>query len=238
MAAMASLPTVVRPALLALLLLAAGCSTLDVPRADNYAASGQKKVRAVHHWDVLADDVAARVANKISEWPAGEHPIYLGVPPAGSFNDGFRKLLIARLLERSVVLSTEPAAVQLHIETQLVQHEAAAHNRVDAPYTRLAAGVAVARDIAVHAQSAASGIAGGLVLGLALDAAQLHTDGAAAGGPTRTEVLVTTSLESGGRYLASTADVYYIDGADAALYRSAPAPAPLPALTTWQVVKP
>lgn len=114
MAAMRSLPTVVRPALLALLLLAAGCSTLDVPRADNYAASGQKKVRAVHHWDVLADDVAARVANKISEWPAGEHPIYL----------------------------------------------------------------------------------------------------------------------------ASTADVYYIDRADAALYRGAAAPAPMPALTTWQVVKP
>lgn len=238
MAAMHLLPTVARPALLGLLLLAVGCSTLDVPRADNYPASGQKKVRAVHHWDVLAGDVAARIADKISEWPAGEHLLYLSAPPAGSFNQGFRKLLMAHLLERGVALSTEPTAVQLHIETQVVQHEAAAHNSAGLPYTRLAAGVAVARDIAVHAQSAPSGIAAGLALGMALDAATLYTDGAAAGGPTRTEVLVTTSLESGGRYLASTADMYYIERAEAGLYRNAPPQAPLPALTTWQVVKP
>ena len=235
---MQSLTFIVRPAVLGLLVLSAGCSTLDVPRADNYPASGQKKVRAVHHWDVLADDVATRIAFKITEWPPGEHPIYLALPPQGAFNQGFRKLLIARLLEHGVVLSTEPVAVQLHLDSQIVQHEAAVHNRVDLPYTRLAAGVAVARDIAVHAQSAASGIGAGLVLGLALDAAQQHTQGTAAGGPTRTEVLVTTSLESGGRYLASTADMYYIDRADAMLYLSAPAPIPPTPLTTWQVVKP
>ena len=45
--------------------LLAGCGTLDVPRADNYPATGQKKARAVHHWDVLAGDVAARVAEKL-----------------------------------------------------------------------------------------------------------------------------------------------------------------------------
>ena len=51
------------PALSALLVAAAllaGCGTLDVPRADNYPATGQKKARAVHHWDVLAGDVAGR----------------------------------------------------------------------------------------------------------------------------------------------------------------------------------
>ena len=76
----------------ALVLLLAGCSSLDVPRADNYAATDQKKARAVHHWDVLADDVASRVAGKISAWPAGEYPIYVA-PSAGdtSFNNGFRK---------------------------------------------------------------------------------------------------------------------------------------------------
>lgn len=235
---MLSLTPVARLALLGLSLLAAGCSTLDVPRADNYQASGQKKVRAVHHWDVLAADVAARIADKISEWPAGEHPIYLSQSPAGSFHQGFRKLLMARLLERGVALSTEPAAVQLHIDTQVVQHDAAVQNSVGLPFTRLAAGVAVARDIAVHAQSAASGMAAGLVLGAALDAASFHTDGSAAGGPTRTELLVTSTLEGGGRFLASTADMYYIERAEADLYRSALSQAPLPALTTWQVVAP
>ena len=37
----------VHAAVLAATLLA-GCSNLDVPRADNYPATGQKKARAVH----------------------------------------------------------------------------------------------------------------------------------------------------------------------------------------------
>ena len=40
--------------------LLAGCGTLDVPRADNYPATGQKKARAVHHWDVLAWNCRSR----------------------------------------------------------------------------------------------------------------------------------------------------------------------------------
>ena len=77
----------------------------DVPRADSYPATGQKKARAVHHWDVLADDVAARVAGKIAAWPAGEHPIYVTVPDDSSFNQGFLKLLRVRLLDRGVALA-------------------------------------------------------------------------------------------------------------------------------------
>jgi hypothetical protein len=53
-----NLRTQARAALLAAAALLAGCGTLDVPRADNYPATGQKKARAVHHWDVLAGDVA------------------------------------------------------------------------------------------------------------------------------------------------------------------------------------
>ena len=84
--------------------LLGGCGTLDVPRADNYPATGQKKARAVHHWDVLAGDVAARVAEKIASWPAGEYPIHVTVADKSSFNAGFLKLLTVHLLNRGVVL--------------------------------------------------------------------------------------------------------------------------------------
>ena len=65
-------------------------------------------------------------------------------------------------------------------------------------------------------------------------------DGAAAGGPTRTEVLVTTSLEGGSRYLARTADVYYIAHHDALLYLDPPPPPPVPLvpMKTWRMVTP
>lgn len=225
--------------------LLGGCSSLDVPRADNYPVSDQKKARAVHHWDVLADDVASRVVGKISAWPAGEYPIYVA-PSAGdtSFNNGFRKLLITRLLDKGVTLSTQPTAVTMTFETQLVQHEARVNSMGPLPWTRLALGVGVARDWYLYHQSTGSMLAGVTALGLVTDLTQYAISGSAAGGPTRTEVLITTSLEGGDRYLARTADVYYIEQEDSVLYRTKapelppPAPPAPPPMKTWRVVAP
>ena len=234
-----------RITLMAAALLRAGCSSLDVPRADNYPATDQKKARAVHHWDVLADDVAGRIAGKISSWPAGEYPIYVAPSPGDtSFHNGFRKLLITRLLDRGVALSTQPTAVTLTFETQLVQHEARVGSVGPMPWTRLALGVGVARDWHLYHQSAGSMLGGIVALGAITDLTQYAISGPAAGGPTRTEVLVTTSLESTDRYLARTADVYYIERDDAGLYQAkAPEPPPPPpppptVVKTWRVVAP
>ena len=226
----------------AVALLLAGCSSLDVPRADNYPASDQKKARAVHHWDVLAGDVAQRIAGKIRAWPPGEYPIHVE-PPGGdtSFGNGFHKLLVTRLLDEGVPLSTQPAAVTLSVEAQLVRHDSHLVSTGPLPWTRLALGVGVARDWQLHRQSAMSMLAGVAALGAITDLTQYAINGPAAGGPTRTEVLITTSLESGGRYLARTADVYYIEHEDAGLYQpKAPPPAlppPIP-VKHWRVVAP
>ncbi len=133
-------------------LLLAGCGTLDVPRADNYPATGQKKARAVHHWDVLANDVAARVAEKIAAWPAGEHPIHLTVTDKSSFSQGFLKLLRVQLLNRGVTSATGPTEVELQIEAQLVQHlePLSASSPVPLHWTALGAGVGVWRDWREH----------------------------------------------------------------------------------------
>lgn len=232
-------------ALAGLLALLGGCTSLDVPRADNYPTTDQKKARAVHHWNVLADDVASRIEGKLAAWPKGEHPIYVAVNAGDtSFNTGFRKLLITRLLDRGVTLSTEPTDVTLTFETQVVQHQARVQNSAPMPWTRLALGVGVARDWYLFRQSARSMVGGVAALGVVTDVTQYMVDGPAAGGPTRTEVLITTSLESGDRYLASTADVYYIEQDDSELYKArlpAPPPPPPPAPTpikTWRVVTP
>lgn len=230
-------------ALLAATLLA-GCGTLDVPRADNYPATGQKKARAVHHWDVLAGDVAARVAGKIASWPAGEYPIHVSVADNSSFNAGFHKLLKVHLLNRGVAVSTVPTEVELEVQTQLVQHESGSPRGSPVPLagTMLGTGVGVWRDWAVHYPDRVllPGVATalGVGAGLALDMAHLYTQGAAAGGPTRTEVLVTTTLKSRDRYLAGSADLYYIEREDAVLYQPPPAPVPPVPLKQWKVVAP
>ena len=223
----------------------AGCSTLDVPRADNYPATGQKKVRALHHWDVLAQDVARRVAERIATWPQGEHPIYVEAAETADFDRGFIKLLRVHLLDRGVALSTVPTPVQLQVQTQVVQHlDDPALNPINPlPFTTLAVGVGAVYDWQTHYRNwtllpgAASGI--GLGLGLATDLARRHTQGDATGGPTRTEVLVTTALVHEGTYLTGTADMYYIERAETGLYvPPAPPPPPPPAAKTWKVVTP
>jgi len=55
-----------------LLLTLAGCAS-PVPVVRNFPVSDQFKVRATHHWDVIADDVAEQTALSLAErgWLAG-----------------------------------------------------------------------------------------------------------------------------------------------------------------------
>ena len=234
-------PSTLVPVLLGAALMS-GCTTLDVPRADNYAASSQKKPRSVHHWDVLADDVASRIAQKIRSYPMALPAVYLEPAPPGSFNQGFRELLLTRLVDHQVVVSRQPGPVVVHFETLLVQHGSEGGNSNPAPVTSLAAGVVVARDLFSYTHSTVSAVGSVLSLAALTDLGRIALDGQAAGGPTRTEVLVTTSLERDDTYLARTADVYYIEAEDSDLYVPKP-PAPPPAPATppvatrnWKVV--
>lgn len=204
---MTSKPRIVVAAAFAL--LAAGCvsAPADVPQVGWHTPSAQKTSRALHHWNVLAADVAAHVAGRLRDWPPGKHPLYVeAAPQASGFDHGLRELLVTQLVERGVAVAAAPSDVRLRVATRLVQHHA------DAPLVShgewLADGVRVYRD----------------------------TDGARVDeGPLRTEVLVITSLESEGRVLVRTSDMYTIAQDDAALYlppRPAPGTGPL---KTWRV---
>lgn len=222
-------PPMVPMLLGALLTTACATQTLDVPRADNYPVSSQKKARAVHHWDVLADDVAGRIAEKLQPRHTGQ-PLYVQAAGDSAFMQGFRKLLINQLVARGMEVSTQPAgALQVKLDAQLVRHNSQAGNSVQLKATSLAAGIAVIRDLTFqHTATAYTLIGLGAAAGL--DAANLALNGSASGGPTRTEVLVTTTVEAAQRYLVSTSDVYYIESEDASLYKAQDP------LHTWKVV--
>ncbi|MFC3626700.1 hypothetical protein ACFOKJ_11260 [Vogesella amnigena] len=213
----------------AILTSACATQTLDVPRADNYPVSSQKKARAVHHWDVLAEDVAGRIAEKLQPKYAGQ-PLYVQAAGDSSFMQGFRKLLINQLIAKGMEVATQPAGtLQVKLDAQLVRHNSQAGNSVQLKATSLAAGIAVIRDLTFqHTATAYTLIGLGAAAGL--DAANLALNGSASGGPTRTEVLVTTTVEAAQRYLVSTSDVYYIESEDASLYKAQDP------LHTWKVV--
>ena len=212
-------PPMVPMLLGALLTTACATQTLDVPRADNYPVSAQKKARAVHHWDVLAEDVAGRIAEKLQPKYAGQ-PLYVQAAGDSAFMQGFRKLLINQLVSRGMEVATQPTgALQVKLDAQLVRHNSKAGNSVQLKATSLAAGIAVIRDLTFqHSATAYTLIGLGAAAGL--DAANLALNGSASGGPTRTEVLVTTTVEAAQRYLVSTSAVYYIESEDASLYKA------------------
>ncbi|WCM86958.1 hypothetical protein [Acidovorax sp. NCPPB 3576] len=194
--------------------LLAGCAAPDLPRDEAHAPSTQKTARAVQHWDVLARDVADRTVVRLRDWPPGEYPIYLVPAQGDGFDAGFRSLLMTRLVERGLTVSTQPTGVRMAVSTQVVQHQGGGVNAP--PRVRLSEGVAVVRD--------ASG------------AYVPAPDVLLASGPARTEILVTTSIESDERVLARTSDVYSIDQGDVALYLPrVPAVAATP-VKTWRVV--
>lgn len=248
-------------------LLGAGCAVVDGPLASNHPPTGQRTLRAVHHWDVLAQDMATRIAVKTRDWPAGAHPIYVSAKDDTRFSQGFRKLLITRLVEQGVTVSTEPTAVHLVFEAQVVQHLQPASSVLH--WVPLASGVSVARD-GVHFHGARSfgpvdpsrspgsaerdvSVATGSAFGASVAAAtapqirkapaapEMSVEYPRLGTPSRSEVLVTASLESGGNYLAGTSDVYSLMHDDALLYLPAEPRWPMPApatLKTWRVVSP
>lgn len=230
---------------LALLLAGvAGCSTLDVPRAEAYPATGQHKARAVHHWDLLADDVAARIVAKVGA--AGELKTAFHLMPATGtpFNRAFGDLLLTRLVNQGMVIATVPnpesnGGAFIRYDAQVIEHATKGRNSSELPFTSLAVGLAVLRDSWLHIPSTASGAAGALGMGVVADMSGRMLSGSAAGGPTRTELLVSSSLELGQRFLGRTSDIYYIEPDDVRLFIPPPPPPPPPPpapVKNWKVV--
>ncbi|GAB3363706.1 hypothetical protein GCM10027395_14940 [Giesbergeria sinuosa] len=216
-----------------------GCGTVaDLPHLERHAPSGQKKAMAIHHWDVLANDVAERIAYKISEWPPGEYPLSIKTSQSSEFSTSFHKLLLTRLLDKDITVSTEPTSVVLHVDAQLVAHGAPIGSLLAGSATPLSPGVSVLRNWQPPAPGRTGPEIGEGTGGSHLPAPTAPHHQNMGPWPTRTEVLISTSLESGQRYLTRTADIYYLDPDDAFLYAPpAPPPAPTP-IKTWRVVAP
>lgn len=208
---------VIRLTACALALLAAGCSNLDVPRANNYPASDQKKARAVHHWDVLAEDVASQVSATLNTLGVAK-TIYVEAPTEKTeFNKAFASLVTTQLVRKGLQVSTKPSGTTLlRFDTQVVQHHSSWQgiNGGDFRYTQLAGGVVAAYGIgnaidhSFYRDAAIPLIA--FPFAIAADMNQMQKYGNAAGGPTRTEVLVNASLVHGDRFLARNSTIYYI----------------------------
>lgn len=209
-----------------------------------YPATGQSKARAVHHWDLLAQDVAQRVAAQAAVAGVEKQTFHLVPTQNTPFNRAFGELLLTRLVGRGLTLASSPAlenpsGALIRFDVQVVSHASWARNAPVLPITSLAMGLAVLRDSWMHVPSTLSGVAAGVATGLTADLSSELLSGTASGGPTRTELLVSTSMELEQRFLTRTSDIYYIEPEDAKLFIPPPPPPPPPPpapTKNWQVV--
>lgn len=203
-----------------------GCAA-PVPVAENFPITYQKVARTAHHWDVVAEDVVTQTSGALLSHPAlRSRPVLISPAQQNTaFNVAFHNFLTTQMVSkglpvnvckdttRQVGFAQEASAVEVQYDVQLVRRRASNPLYRPGDLTALAAGVVVARSIAVSHFDGAEGS----VLGLGLAAL---TDGwlGTRAQPTKTEIIVTTTIAENNRFIMRRNDIYYVPDQDAHLY--------------------
>ena len=190
----------------------AGCAMSPIPVAENFPLTVQKKVRSAGHWNLLSRDVVEQTVASLQK--AGAAPqstvhVPLAVN-ASDFERAFHEMVITELVQKGWhVLPASNAALTLSYQSQVVRHNSERPHFVPGLMTTLTLGLYALHDVAPAA--------GGLMVAGSFDyLASINT-----GGPTHTELVLTTTVTGEGRYMSRKTDVYYVEESDASLFYGA-----------------
>ena len=183
----------------------------QAPYPVTYSINTQKKMQAIHHWDVLAGDVANQVVLSIEKHPGIEtQPISIMSPDENTpFAQMFHSLLVSRLVERGLVLTpSNQGSLALRYSARILQHEKRIIRKNPVQWTVLATGVRVAR--AAYDWATEDILNMGIGVGVLGDLARGYTTGDK---PAK-ELFITTSLAYGDRFIMHSNDIYYVNDGD------------------------
>ena len=192
---------------LAILCLGLGACMSQVPVTTTYPVNYQKKMEAAQHWGAPTADVAKRLRDNLigSGEPKGR-TVALNVQQSrynSQFGIAFHNLLITHLLEQGFVMSESPSAgLPVSYDIQVIAHKDRGFIRpTPGMFTALTGTVLVLRDVADTQSPAAATMLGAIALDVA---SGFVTD------TPNSEIIVTTSVMSGDRYVSRVRDIYYI----------------------------
>jgi hypothetical protein len=214
----------------------------DVPQPTRFKTSDQQKLQAAHHWQLIADDFAQKLAATLSSQLGGRA---LYVPQPGgeqAFVGGFRDLLITSLVNMGLPVAaneSDPGALVADVRYNIYRFnpDRAKDTYYYGDATMLAAGLWVFGDAVVHREGLSSlstrdafSASAKLVTGTALLAETLAylsnedipggpKKGRFASGPVpQSEILLTVSVADHGRFVSRYSSIYYTADEDEALY--------------------
>lgn len=218
------LKTPAKACLMAACLVLMGCGTAPIPVASNFDYSVQQKVRSAGHWDLMANDVVQQTLATLQKNAVNSAaPIHVQLPVhASAFDRGFREFVLTKLVQNGVTVMEHGASAELQLSyaTQVVVHKSPRPQFIPGQFTMLAGGLMAAYGLrSEHLDTK-------LVAALGLAGAADFANSINAGGPTHTEVILTTSVSRMGQFVARKTDVYYLEDVDAPLFLSTPSSYP------------
>lgn len=197
-----------------ILCLLCGCSS-RIPEPITFPYSQQQKMQASQHWQVLAEDLANRINNELIitdnsnksvfvKQTCGDEATPCGPAETSSFNEAFRDLLITNLVGFGIPTKKQKdeETVEILYKVQLVHHTAERIRTLQPGLlTTLSAAVVVFRNVPAELLTVAAGVAAD-VANTSLTNNEHY------------EIIITTSLVNGGKYLFRASDIYYINDTD------------------------
>jgi hypothetical protein len=193
-----------------------GCaSRAPIPLAENFELTVQPKVRSAGHWELVSRDVVAQTLATLDK--AGVAPgtqLHVALPGnPSSFDLAFRDFLITKLVQSGAPVQQMPGqTLDVTYHTQLVRHNSERPHFIPGQFTMIAAGLMAAYGLR-HEHLDAQ-----LLATLGLTAAADYAASVNSGGPSNTEMILTTTVSRGGQYVVRKTDVYYLENADTPLF--------------------
>lgn len=192
--------------------LLVGCAVSPIPVSANFPLTVEPKVRSAGHWNLLSNDVVKQTLESLGRLGVSGN-LYVGLPAnASAFDRAFQQFLITDLVKSGRVVQQSPnQALEVSYQTQVVRHNSPRPWFVPGRFSMITAGL-----YAVYGLGNAT-VGEKMLGGLGLAAGADYISSESSGGPTHTELILTTTIASGGRYLVRKTDIYYVEEADTPL---------------------
>jgi len=198
--------------------LTVGCVSSPIPVSANFPMTVEPKVRSAGHWNLLSNDVVKQTLESLNKLGVSGN-LYVALPPnATAFDKAFQNFLITDLVKSGRVVQQYPdKALEVSYQTQIVRHNSPRPHFVPFRFSMITTGLYAAYGLGLA--PVGDKMAGGLAFAAGAD----YIASKDSGGPTATELILTTTIASGGRYLVRKTDIYYVEEADTTLMQySAP----------------
>lgn len=212
--------TLMQMAVAAGAVLLVGCASSPIPVSANFPLTVEPKVRSAGHWNLVSNDVVKQTLDSLGKLGVSGN-LYVALPNnATEFDKAFQQFLITDLVKSGRVVQQFPdRALEVSYQTQVVRHNSARPHFLPGRFTMITTGLYAAYGLGLA--PVGDKMAGGLAFAAGAD----YIASESSGGPTATELILTTTIAQGGRYLVRKTDIYYIEEADVGLLQyKAPAP--------------